>query len=222
MAKVMKKSTLLPLYIGFLILASSPLRAQPQKSLIGFQGLAWGSSIAAVKSKFPQAKEIDFCKSMSGTANNYQSLKSMMAENNTGCINLAIENYMIDGIKFYAEWDFDSKGRLKHVNLKYIKAQSESQDYLSECTSAFNRVVTLLESRYGEYSLASNADELGKYYASYLVKAWSPLPSEVWVANLSGDKILKQTASATNKPESDICRVQIRYSKKVSDEASKL
>lgn len=196
--------------------------AQVQKSLIGFQGLPWGSSISTVKAKFPNAKEQDFCKLMSGTANNYQSLKSRMRENNSSCINLYIADYSIEGLKFYAEFTFDPQNRLTYVTLAFKKRQSETQDYIAECTSAFSKMARLLEARYGEDSFIKNADEFSKAYSTYAVKGWSPLPSEVWIANLSGDKFLKSMALELNKPESDVCKVQINYSKKVSDEAFKL
>lgn len=55
---------------------STVSNAQVQKSLIGFQGVPWGSSISAVKSKFPNAVEQDVCRMVTGTSNNHQSFKS--------------------------------------------------------------------------------------------------------------------------------------------------
>ena len=213
---------IIALSIWLLTFISITANAQTQKSLVGFQGVPWGSGISTVKAKFPNAKEEDFCKLMSGTTNNYQSLKSKMREDNASCINLYIEDYSIEGLKFYAQFTFDPQNRLTYVTLAFKKRQSETQDYIAECTSAFNKIARLLEARYGEDSFVKNADEFSKSYSNYAVKAWSPLPSEVWIANLSGDKFLKRMAIELNKPESDVCKVQINYSKKVSHEASKL
>jgi uncharacterized protein YxeA len=205
-----------------LLLASPLSHAQIQKSLIGFQGTPWGSSIAAVKAKFPNAKESDFCKLMAGTSNNYQSLKKRMADSNSNCISLNIDNYQIEGTKFYVEFTFDPQGRLTYVTLNYTNKQSENANYVADCTSVYNRITHLLESRYGDAMIVTNADDFGKDYTSYAVKGWSPLPSEVWVANLSGDKFINKIATELNKPVLDVCKVRINYSRKVPSEAYKL
>lgn len=203
-------------------LASSFSHAQIQKSLIGFQGTPWGSSIAAVKAKFPNAKEVDFCKLLTGTPNNYQSYKSMMEKTNSNCISLNIENYQIEGMKFYADFSFDPQGRLTYVTLTHSNKQAENANYVADCTSVYKRISHLLESRYGEAVIVTNADEVGKEYTSYAVKGWTPLPSEVWVANLSGNKFINRIATELNKPVLDVCKVTINYSRKVPSEAYKL
>ena len=214
--------SILNLAAAILLLAPALLSAQPQKSLVGFQGIPWGSGIGVVKSKFPNAQEFDFCKSFTDSKSDYEALKSKTKAKNSNCVVIKMENYVIDGVMFYVQFSFDAQGKLTYVTLTHSRAQSESASYIAECTTAYNRVSALLESRYGEYSNVNNATDFGADYASYAVKAWVPLPSEVWIANLSGDKFLKKMATEFNKPESDICKVKINYSKKVPSEASKL
>ena len=205
-----------------LFLASPFSHAQIQKSLIGFQGTPWGSSIATVKAKFPSAKEFDTCKMFSSTKNNYEALKSEAKSSNSSCQYLKIEDYVIEGLKFSAAFNFDTQNKLTFVTLTYLRQQIESENYASECTAAYNRISVLLESRYGDYSNVNNLDDFGKDYERYSIKAWAPLPSEVWVANLSGDKFINKMATELNKPVLDVCKVKINYSRKVPSEAYKL
>jgi len=204
------------------VLFIQPLFGQTQKSLTGFQGLAWGSSIPNVLGKFPNAKQKDICKDLSHATNSYEAVKKKINEDNLGCISIHLDNYVVDGIKFRANFSFDISNKLKHVNLIYAKEQAEGDGYIVECNSVYDRISNLLEARYGESIGVKNIDEFGKNYSKYSVKAWLPLPTEVWIANLSGDKFLKSLRSTSNKIEPDICQVKINYSRKVSKEAEKL
>ena len=195
---------------------------QTQKTLIGFQGIPWGSSIQTIKTKFQNAKEEDFCKSRSDTDKNYQSLKKSLNEKNLSCISLKQYPYEIDGIKFTVAFSMDSTNRLKSVELTFGKAQDDNKNYIFECTSVFNRVSHLLEARYGTSIVVGNIDEFGKDYLNYSAKSWLPFPTQVWIAKLSGDRFLKSLATSLNKPESDACKVIINYSRSIPDEASKL
>jgi len=211
-------------FISFFLLSLSTMLTfgQVQKSLVGFQSIPWGSGTSVVKAKFPNAKEQDFCKLFSATKNNYQELKNKFNEENSGCIQVTDANYNIEGLKFYAEFRFDPQNKLNEVTLTLSRKQSEVPDYLSECNSAYNRIATLLDTKYGPYITVANLDEFSKSYTTYAAKSWLPMPTEIWVGNFSGDKFLKSMSTELNKPESDICKVKVHYSKRISDAANKL
>lgn len=196
--------------------------AQTQKSLIGFQGVPWGTSISIVKEKFPNSKYRDVCKDYVHPTNTYDSIKKNLNELNSSCQTLNIDNYLVDGIKFHLKLAFDAQNKLNLVTLTFNKEQTVGDSYVAECTSVYNRISGLLEARYGGQISVANPEDVGSNYTNYSVKGWLPLPSEVWIANLSGDKLLKRLSEISDKPASDLCMVKVNYSKKVSSEALKL
>lgn len=204
-----------------LIVSGSSI-AQTQKSLIGFQGLPWGSTIKIASAKFPNSQQKDVCKAIADSASNYESVKKSLNEENTSCQALFIDKYMVDGINFNLKLGFDALNKLSFVTLTYRKEQSLGDGYVLECTSVYDRMSRLLEARYGEHIGVINTQGFAKDYDKYSVKAWLPLPSEIWIANLSGDRLLKRLAEISKKSESDVCMVKIHYTKKVSNEALKL
>jgi hypothetical protein len=206
----------------FALMISGLSMAQTQKSLVGFQGVPWGSSISTVRERFPNSKQRDVCKDLANSTNSYDSAKKNLTEDNSSCQILNVDSYMIDGIKFHLKFGFDAQNKLSFAVLDFRREQALSDKYISECISVYDRISRLLDTRYGNPISNLDTQNFAKDFDRYSVKAWLPLPSEVWVANLSGDKFLKRLAEISNKSESDACVVKVHYTKRVSNEALKL
>lgn len=201
------------LIIAVLIMAPSLLNAQTQKSLIGFQGIPWGSSMSAVKSKFPQATEIDYCKAFDGlkvdNKSNGKTMRQRFKEEDSNCVHLYVKNYSVSsGVDYDLSFYFTQASRLEQVNLsKYFK-QIDNSNYLSDCTSMYDRTNSLLAINYGYGADPTNTNEMKSSYKNIVAKLWVPMPTEIVLKRQWEFKY----ATDVNMP--DLCQVEILYSKR--------
>jgi len=204
--------------LPILLLLLTPLAAsaQAQKPLIGFQGLPWGSSMATVKAKFPQAKELDYCKAFDGVKGSNKtdgkSMRQRFQEEDSNCVHLYVGNYSVStGVNYDLAFYFTQAGRLEQVYLSKYFRQEDNAGYLSDCTSMFDRTNSLLTINYGYGVDPKNANEMKSSYRNISAKLWVPMPTEIilkrqWGFILSMDE---------NKP--DLCQVDVLYSKRGVD-----
>jgi len=192
------------------------VNAQTQKSLIGFQGIPWGSSMGAVKAKFPQAKEIDYCKafdSLKGSSRtDGKSVRQRFQEEDSNCVHLFVENYSVSaGVNYDLAFYFTQAGRLEQAYLSKYFAQENNAGYLYDCTSMFDRTNSLLTINYGYGVDPKNADEMKSGYRNIAAKLWVPMPTEIALKRMWGFIY----SIDENKP--DLCKVAILYSKRGVD-----
>lgn len=188
---------------------SLPTLGQVQKSLVGFQGIPWGTPLTGVKTKFPNAKVDDICewvkKFNDGDDAGY---RKRAKDANQSCRSLEIEDYNIDGVSFRAAFTFNNAEKLQRVNI--IKTFN-SGDYLKECNVLFSKMTNLLDLRYGSHTDGVSPESVFPYKTS-IINVWLPLPTEIWIASSSGGEV----------PYANKCEVRISYSKRISEGASKL
>ena len=190
--------------------------AQTLKSLVGFQGIPWGSSMGAVKAKFPQAKEIDYCKPFDslkgGSRTDGKSMRQRFQEEDSNCVHLYIGNYSVSaGVNYDLSFYFTQAGRLEQVYLSKYFRQEDNAGYLSDCASMFDRTNSLLTINYGYGVDPKNANEMKSSYRNIAVKLWVPMPTEIILKRQWGFALLMDES----KP--DLCQVDILYSKRGVD-----
>lgn len=189
---------------------------QTQKSLIGFQNIPWGSSIAVVRGKFPNVREFDYCKLLATTNKPYRQLKEEFSNKSLSCISLQVEHYPIEGNDFNLTFEFDELNRLKGVNLSAYFDSENNPKYLADCGDSFQNTENLLTTRYGEKSTVSNAEKIDDAFQDVHANVWLPLPTEVYIAKLWNSKVRKTLG------KTDFCKVSVHYGKRVPNAASKL
>ena len=196
-----------------LLVTPALVSAQTQKSLIGFQGIPWGSSMGAVKSKFPQATEIDYCKAFDSLKVDNQtdgkSMRQRFQEEDSNCVHLYVKNYSVStGVNYDLSFYFTQAGRLEQVNLsKYFK-QIDDSNYLSDCKSMYDRTNSLLAINYGYGADPTNASEMKSTYKNIVAKLCVPMPTEIVLKRQWEFKY----ATDVNMP--DLCQVEVLYSKR--------
>lgn len=199
------------LILAGLLLAPALANAQTQKSLIGFQGIPWGSSMASVKAKFPQVKEIDYCKVFDKIAPNSgeKTIRQRFKEEDSNCVHLLFEDYIVaPDVNFNLAFYFTRAGALEQVFLSRYFKQEGNSGYLSDCIALFDRTNSLLNINYGLGVNPSNSSEIKRSYDSVVTKIWLPLPTEI-LLNRNWDIKLSK---GNNMP--DLCEVNVMYSKR--------
>jgi hypothetical protein len=200
------------LLLSIALLLPMAAHAQLTKSLVGFQGIPWGSSMATVKAKFPQVKEIDFCKPFDKLQDGGKSMRQRFNEEDSNCVHLLIENYNVStGVNYDLAFYFTRAGRLQQVLLSKYFRQDDNPGYLSECTAMFDRTNTLLTVNYGPGPEPSNINELKNNYSNIAARIWVPMPTEIALHRQWGHNFLADA----KKP--DICQVSVMYSKRGVD-----
>ena len=198
--------------IAFLAFSNVSVWAQIQKSLVGFQDLAWGTKINQVKSKLPNAKIIDVCY-------NDKELKKSSIQANKSCTELT-QDYPVDGVSFINNFIFDASDRLKRVELFRLETNHQNPNYSDDtCHQLFKRLEYLLDSRYGA-SLDVSNQEPRTFWSRSEYRAWLPLPTEIFIAKSFDNK--HPVYDARRDPSRKSCEVLINYSPRVSTEAKKL
>jgi hypothetical protein len=194
----------------FIIFGQSVVSAQIQKSLVGFQGIPWGTPLSQVKSKFKNAKLFDQCESS-------EELKSLAKQENRNC-KMLNSDYVVDGTVFNQTFIFDDLQGLKRVELQRQESNYKNPNYTDElCNQLFTRLEHLLSSRYGVSVGVSNSEPL-LFWGRSEYLAWLPLPTEIFIA-----KSFESKHPMTKRdPDHKRCEVYISYSPRVSSEAKKL
>ena len=182
--------------------------AQTQKSLIGFQGLPWGSAMSVVRAKFPEAKTVDWCKEFSISAEDEKLNRKLFKERDNNCLQITIAKYMVDTMPFKATFSFDNSGRLGNVSVFKQFLQSENPDYLLDCSKIYSNTANALTINYGEGALVGNKSELNAAYANNEAKVWVRNPTEILITQAWGFKWTK----TEGKP--DNCVVKVNYSQR--------
>ncbi len=168
--------------------------------------------MGTVKAKFPQAKEIDFCKAFDKFQGSGKSVRQRYQEKDSNCVHLLVENYNVSaGVTYDLAFYFTRAGRLEQVYLsKYFK-QEDNPGYLSDCTAMFDRTNTLLSVNYGPGSEPGNMNELKDGYSSIAARMWVPVPTEIALHRQWGLNIAREQ----NMP--DLCQVGVMYGKRGVD-----
>ena len=83
-----------------------------QKQLHGFQNIPWESSMGFVKSKFPQVKEIDWCKIFALGTNDLKKRQLEFKNKDSSCISLEQDNYPVAGFQFSLRFSFNSSNKI--------------------------------------------------------------------------------------------------------------
>ena len=196
--------------IYFLLAIPLVANSQTQQSLIGFQDIQWGSSVQAVKVKFPQVKPYDACKNAVGISE--KSAKEGFAKRNMNCVSYSIEKYTIDEVNFNLVFYFDASNALNNVTVgKYVSGV----DIISmpECNSAFVKLNDLLRYKYGAGQQSS-----GDIYG-YMSLGFQNLEAKVWVL---GPTQLYLSNASSNPKVPDLCWVNLSYGPSRQSNASKL
>lgn len=198
--------------------------SQTQTSLVGFQNIPWGSSIDVIRTKFPEVKVKDLCKSVSSNEVEYQDFKKSLNSENASCTYLTIDKYGIEGIDYRVEFSLNKQSRLEYVSLIFQRRQLDGENYINECNAAFEKTSRLLGLRYGEGFIPANVSDFAKEFSTYTALGWVSLPTEIWIANLSGHRFSKELAniSSDKTAKRDYCMVKVKYTKRVPNGASKL
>jgi hypothetical protein len=204
-------------YVGFTF-------SQPQKTLIGFQNIPWGSSVDAIKAKFPNAKKGDICKVITSNQADYLQYQKNLSADNVSCSYLYVEKYDIQGDEYLLSFDLDRQNKLAFVSLTLRRQENVSQNYINECNTAYLKAARLLESRYGEGFVPLNISDFSKDYVHNTALGWTPLPTEIWIANRSGHKLTRDLRGISEDKSvgKDFCIVKVNYSNRSSGAASKL
>ena len=195
------------LLLAFALLLPMLSYAQVKNSLVGFQGIPWGSSMSAVKAKVPQVKEIDYCKAFDKFPSGGKTMKQRFQEEDSNCIHLYAENYNVSaGVNYDLAFYFNQAGRLEQVTLsKYFK-QEANPGYLSDCSAMYDRTGTLLTINYGNGAEPSNLSQFKSSYNNVTGKLWVPMPTEIFLKKQSGFKLSQE------ENKSDLCQVEVMYS----------
>jgi hypothetical protein len=200
------------LFLTLALLLPLVSNAQNIKSLVGFQGIPWGSSMAAVKAKFPQAKEIDLCKELDKIQDGSKTIRQQYREEDTSCAHLLVENYTVSGgVNYDLAFYFTYAGRIDQVNLSKYFRQRENPEYLTECAALFERTNNLLGINYGNGMTPANINEMKSSYRNIAAMLWIPMPTEIVLKRQWGHILLVDA----NRP--DLCQVSISYSKRGVD-----
>jgi hypothetical protein len=200
------------LLLTLALLLPMAAHAQLTKSLVGFQGMPWGSTMGAVKAKFPRAKEIDYCKAFDKLQGGGKGMRQRYQEEDTNCVHLLIENYNVSSdVAYDLAFYFNQAGRLEQVNLgKYIK-QDGNPGYLTDCTALFDRTNTLLTINYGPGVVPSNINEIKGAYNNVAAKLWVPMPTEIILKRQWGYKFPGEQSFP------DFCQISVVYTKRGVD-----
>lgn len=168
--------------------------------------------MGAVKAKFPQAKEIDFCKAFDKLDGSGKAMRQRYKEEDSNCVHLLVENYNVSaGVTYDLAFYFTQAGRLEQANLgKYIR-QEGNPGYLSDCTALFDRTNSLLAINYGPGIVPSNANQFKGRYNNIEVKMWVPIPTEIALKKQWGYNY----AIEQNVP--DFCEISVIYNKRGVD-----
>ena len=194
------------------LLLAIPLVAngQIQQLLIGFQDIPWGSSVQAVKVKFPQVKPYDACKNAVGISE--KSAKEGFEKLNMNCISYSIEKYSIDRFSFNLVFTFDVSNALNDVTVsKYVSGVDSVS--MPECNSAFVKLNDILSYKYGA-GQQSSVDLYG-----FKALGFQNLEAKVWVL---GQTQLYLSNASSNPKAPDLCWVNLSYSPSRQSNASKL
>ncbi len=168
--------------------------------------------MAAVKAKFPQAKEIDYCKIFDDFPGGSKSLRQQYREEDTNCVHLSIENYSVSsGVNYNLAFYFNRAGRIEQVILSKYFGEKDNPSYLTDCTALFDRTNTLLNINYGLGIVPSNASQFKSSYNNVATKIWVPFPTEINLKREWGFKL----ANSQNMP--DLCYISLAYYKRGVD-----
>jgi len=196
--------------IYFLLAIPLVANGQTQQSLIGFQDIPWGSSVQALKVKFPQVKLYDACKNAVGISE--KSSKEGFEKLNMNCISYKIEKYSIDGINFNLVFAFDVSNALNNVTVsKYVSGVDSVS--MPECNNAFVKLNGLLSYKYGPGQQSS-----GDLYG-FKALGFQNLDAKVWVL---GQTQLYLSNASSNPKAPDLCWVNLSYGPSRQSNASKL
>ena len=181
--------------------------AQTQKSLVGFQGMPWGSSMSAVRSKFPEAKEFNLCKALASDAEWLKKIQTQFKDKDLNCSSLSIDPYAINGVSYKATFSFSNSGKLENVAIFNDYPQADNSKYLTDCDASYKRLSTAVGINYGSSFPISNPND-GTGYSSAEGVIWVLPPTQITVIKSWNFNIAKDL----NKP--DTCRVAVDYSRR--------
>lgn len=191
----------------FFLLISSTSYGQVLKNLVGFQNIPWGSSIDVVKSKVQDSRVVDECKDFD------DEFKASLRKRNVNCRVVIVDKYVINNIELNLKASFNNQAKLERVTLSKTFS---TNDFMKDCGEAFKELNFLLELRYGASEIPNLVGEGIFPYNKFDVRAWLPLPTEIWIAKAYDiDNFYKKRGM-------DSCQVKINYSKRQSDASSKL
>lgn len=188
------------------LLISTSLKAQVEKSLIGFQNIPWASKLSAIKAKHSNLHVVDMCL-------DWPQGKKVAKENNNSCRRLEDKNYFIGSTKLELTYSFDFDERLTYVTLDFKpeKSNIDESELLKKCTNTFDNLFYLLTTKYGESFAPSNSSPQFGYEVSEY-QAWIPFPTEIWIAKSTGSSL------KAFQP----CSVKIKYAPRQPLDAKKL
>ena len=190
----------------FTLLLSTSLKAQVEKSLIGFQNIPWATKLSVIKAKHTNLQVVDVCL-------DWPQGKKLAKEGNTSCRRLEDKNYLIGSTKLELTYSFDFEERLTYVTLDFKpeKSNIDDSELLKKCTNTFDNLFYLLTTRYGDSFAPSNSSpQFGYEFSEY--QAWIPFPTEIWIAKSTGSSL------KAFQP----CSVKIKYSPRQPLDAKKL
>jgi len=196
--------------IYFLLAIPLVANSQTQQSLIGFQDIQWGSSVQAVKVKFPQVKPYDACKNAVGISE--KAVREAFIKRNASCVSYSIEKYSIDGVNFNLVFYFDVSNALNNVTVsKYVSGIDNVST--PECHAAYIKLNDLLRYRYG-----AGQEPNGDLYG-FQALGFQSLEAQVWVL---GQTQLYLSNAWGNPKVPDYCWVNLSYGPSRQSNASKL
>lgn len=180
-------------------------------SLVGFQSIPWLSSLRVVNERIPQSYVRDSCQEKG--QKNGGKLKQIYKKENSSCKSVVVDDYIVDNIKFSLNAFFNYQNQLKNVWLYFSPSLSSSEkESVEGCDIAYQKILDLLEIRYGE-SIEVNNGSPHWLFEKFEMRAWVLNPTEIWIRKSYSKK---SSDSVIN------CNVEVNYGPRISEEASKL
>jgi hypothetical protein len=202
------------LFLSSLILLPVISGAQTKQSLIGFQDIAWGATVEAVRNKFPQIKSHDGCRSDSKEQT--EGIRNFFKKTDRSCISYNFDKYIVDGIDFYVIFTFSSTNKLKSVVISK-NIEGNTAPVVSECQSVFTKMKNLLEIKYGGGAVPKIDSDLFGYkslgFKSHDARYWVLGQTQIYLSNSWDHK---------DHAIFNYCQVNIDYTPSQLVEANKL
>jgi hypothetical protein len=182
-----------------------------KNSLVGFQSIPWLSSPQVVNERIPKSYVRDSCQEQG--KKNEGKLKQIYKKENSSCKSVIVDEYMVDNIKFSLTAFFNYQNQLKNVWLYFSPPLSSSEtESVEECDLAYQKILNLLEIRYGESTGVNNGSPYW-LFEKFEMRAWVLNPTEIWI---------RKSYSKKSSDSVIGCNVEVNYGPRISEEASKL